>query len=153
MKRIALAVSAMLAATTIVWAGPIEDRQNLMKQRGALTGQLSKIVKGETPFDAASTLDLLKQMQANADQAATGIETLWAADSKDGPGLDGKPNESSPKIWEDMAGFKAATDKFKADADAAVAAPPADVAALGAAFGAIAKNCGGCHETYRIKTN
>ena len=36
----------------------------------------------------------------------------------------------SPEIWEDMAGFQAAIDKFKADTAAAVAAAPADLEAL-----------------------
>lgn len=153
MKRMTLAVCATLAATALAWAGPIEDRENLMKQRGGLTGQLSRIAKGETPFDAAATLDLLKQMQANADAASTGIDTLWSPDSQTGTGLEGKPTAASPKIWEDSAGFKAATDKFKADVDAAVAAAPADVTALQASFGAIAQNCGSCHSVYRIKTD
>ena len=50
-----------------------------------------------------------------------------------------------------MAGFQAKVDKFKADAAAAAAAPPQDAAALGATVGAIGSNCGGCHETFRIK--
>ena len=45
---------------------------------------------------------------------------------------------ASPKIWEDMAGFQAKIDKFKADAAAAAAAAACqDVEALEGAVGAI----------------
>ena len=50
-----------------------------------------------------------------------------------------------------MAGFTAAMDKFKTEAAAAAAANPADLAAFQAEFGNLTKNCGACHETYRIK--
>ena len=42
-------------------------------------------------------------------------------------------------------------DKFKTEAAAAAAANPADLAAFQAEFGNLTKNCGACHETYRIK--
>lgn len=143
MKRLVLALIPTLALAGIALAGPVEDREAIMKERAGITGQLSKVAKGEVPFDAAAALTLLQQMQANADKTATGIDTLWADGTEGG--------EASPKIWQDKAGFKAATDKFKADVDAAVAAPPADLAALQASFGGIAKNCGACHELYRVK--
>ncbi len=66
-------------------------------------------------------------------------------------GTDKGDTEASPKIWEDMAGFQAKVDKFKTDAAAALAAAPADLDALKVEFGKVAANCGGCHETFRIK--
>jgi len=57
---------------------------------------------------------------------------------------------AAPKIWEDMADFKAKIVKFGADAKAAAAAIK-DLDSFKAQFGAVQKNCGGCHQTYRIK--
>jgi len=143
MKRLFAAISILSIAATAAIADPEDDREALMKERGGIVGTLSKMVKGETPFDAAVVMTSLQTLQANAVKGAD-VAALWPEGSMG-------DSESSPKIWEDMAGFQAASDKFKTDVDAAVAAAPADVAALGAEFNKIAMNCGGCHETYRIK--
>lgn len=148
MKRITLAIAASVAAATIAFAGPVEDREAIMKERGQTVGGLSKMAKGETPFDAAAALALLETLKANGEK--TDIDVLWAADAK---GNTGDSPESSPKIWEDLAGYKAAEEKYEAAIAAAIAAPPADAAALGAAVGAIGKECGACHETYRVAKN
>ena len=57
--------------------------------------------------------------------------------------------DSAPKIWEDQAGFKAAFAKF--ETDAAAIGTATDVASFRTAFGNATKNCGSCHEVYRIK--
>ena len=72
------------------------------------------------------------------------MAALWPEGSNTGD------TESSPKVWEDMAGFQAANDKFAADTAAAVAAAPQDLAAFQAVFGPVASNCGSCHEAYRM---
>jgi cytochrome c556 len=134
----------MLAfAGSVAYADPIKDRQALMKERGKLAGQISKVVKGETPFDAAAVLDALKALEANAEK--------FDADKLFPAGSDKGDTTAAPKIWEDMAGFKAAEDKFLADAKAAVASPPADVDALKAQLNTLGGDCGTCHQTYRIK--
>ena len=63
----------------------------------------------------------------------------------------GMETEAAPAIWSDRAGFDAAVAKFKAAADAGVAAAPADLDGLKAVFGPLTQNCGACHETYRLK--
>jgi cytochrome c556 len=134
----------MLAfAGSAAYADPIKDRQALMKERGKLAGQISKVVKGETSFDAAAVLDTLKALQANAEKFD--VDTLFPAGSDKGD------TTAAPKIWEDMAGFKAAEDKFLADAKAAVASPPADADALKAQLNTLGGDCGACHQSYRIK--
>lgn len=143
MRKLVLALSALSLAAAAALAGPAEDSSALMKERGKIVGGLVKVAKGETPFDAAAVLKELQALQVNA-AAGAEVEKLW-------PSKDGADDEASPKIWEDPAGFKAAADKFKADVDAAVAAPPTDVAALGATLGAVTKNCGDCHEMFRVK--
>ena len=45
----------------------------------------------------------------------------------------------------------AAIEKFRADTAAAVAADPQDVETFRAQFGTVASNCGGCHQTFRVK--
>lgn len=146
MKRVLVAISVVGIAATAAFAGPVEDREALMKERGQAVGGLSKMAKGETPFDAAGALALLEQLKANGEK--TDIDVLWAASAT---GNTGDSPESAPKIWEDMAGFKAAEEKYETAVNAAIAAAPADAAALGAAMGGIGQSCGGCHEVYRIK--
>ncbi|MBZ9815034.1 c-type cytochrome [Mesorhizobium sp. CA7] len=142
MRKLVIAIS-VLAFAGSAYADPIQGRQALMKERGKLAGQISKVVKGETPFDAAAVLDALKALQANAEKFD--VDTLFPAGSDKGD------TTAAPKIWEDMAGFKAAEDKFLADTKAAVASPPADVDALKAQLNTLGGDCGTCHQTYRIK--
>lgn len=145
MRLLALAASAAALVVTAASADPIEDRQNIMKERGAQMRVLAPIAQGKQPFDAAAVMEALEKLNANA--MATDVDALWPAGSDTGD------TESSPKIWEDMAGFKAAMDKFKADAAAAAAANPQDLAAFQAMFGPLAGNCGSCHETYRLRSS
>ncbi|UCI06786.1 c-type cytochrome [Mesorhizobium sp. B1-1-8] len=143
MRKLVIAISMLAFAGTMAAADPLQDRQALMKERGKLAGQVSKIVKGDEPFDAAAVLTTLQALQANAEKFDA--ETLFPA------GTDQGKTTASPKIWEDMAGFKAAGDKYLADVRAAVAAPPADVDALKTQLNTIGGDCGTCHQTYRIK--
>jgi cytochrome c556 len=142
MKKFILAAAALALAGSAAFADPIADRQALMKANGKAMGAIVPMTKGEKPFDAAVVLDALQTINTNAQKIDA---ALFPA------GTDQGDTEASPKIWEDMAGFQAKVDKFKADAAAAAAAPPQDVEALKATLGAVGSNCGGCHETFRIK--
>ena len=117
-------------------------RQGLMKGVGQSTGALVAIAKGEKPYDSAvvkaSLETISKNVKAFPDQFPAGSET-------------GMESEASPKIWDNMDDFKAKAAKLGTDVDATLAQLPADQAAVGAALGVIGKNCGGCHETYRLK--
>ncbi len=145
MKRLLLAASFLAIASIAVHADPIEEREALMKANGKIMGQLAPIAKGEKPFDAAIVQAALASLNENAqklDVAALFPEGSTNAEST-----------ASPKIWEDMAGFHKAVDKFKADVADAAAKPPADLAGLQAAMGSIGENCGTCHQNFRIKKN
>ena len=144
MKRIAIAAALASFCVSVAYAGPIEDRQALMKGIAAATKSAAGYAKGETPFDAAKVKALL---QVYVDGAAK-LPTLFPDDSKTG-GTD--PTTASPKIWEDMAGFKSTENKYLADVKAAVAAAPADADALKAQIGVLGSDCGTCHQTYRVK--
>ena len=142
MRLLAFAASAALLTVASANADPIEDRKNIMKERGAQMRVLGPIAQGQQPFDAAAVLQALETLNANA--AATDIDALWPAGTETGD------TKSAPKIWEDMAGFKAAHEKYAADVAAALAANPQDLAAFQAAFGPVAANCGSCHQAYRL---
>lgn len=142
MKKFILAAAALALAGSAAFADPIADRQALMKANGKALGMIVPMTKGEKPFDAAVVLEALQTINDDAQKLDV---ALFPA------GTDQGDTEASPKIWEDMAGFQAKLDKFRTDAAAAVASPPQDVDALKAALGAVGSNCGGCHETFRIK--
>jgi cytochrome c556 len=142
MRLLAFAASAAMLIVTAASADPIEDRKNIMKERAAQMRVLGPIAQGQQPFDAAAVMAALETLNANA--MATDVDALWPAGTETGD------TKSAPKIWEDMAGFKAAMDKYKADVAAAVEANPQDLASFQAVFGPLAANCGSCHETYRL---
>jgi cytochrome c556 len=142
MRKLILAISTVALAVTAAYADPIADRKAIMKERGGFAGNLAKMAKGEAPFDAAAVLTALQGLKAN--DAKLDIDALFPAGSDKGD------TKAGPKIWEDMAGFKEAEGKLRAAVDAALASPPQDAAALGAALGKIGGACGGCHETYRL---
>ena len=143
MRKLVIAISMLSLAASAAFADPILDRQALMKERGKLVGGLAKIAKGEADFDAAAVLTALQALQVNAEK--------FDADALFPAGSDKGDTTASPKIWEDMAGFKAAEDKYLADVKAAAAAAPADVDALKAQVNTIGGDCGTCHQTYRVK--
>ena len=140
MKRLAVAAALVAFATSVAIAGPIEDRQAIMKGVAAATKAGVGLAKGETPFDDAKAKQV---MQAYVDAAAK-MPALFPAGSETGD-----DTTASPKIWEDMAGFTAAFEKFGKDATAGLAAT--DQASFGKAMGDVTKNCASCHAAYRIK--
>ncbi|MCA0023609.1 MULTISPECIES: cytochrome c [unclassified Mesorhizobium] len=143
MRKLVVAISMLAFAGSAAFADPILDRQALMKERGKIVGGLSKVVKGEEPFDAAAVLTALQALQANAEKFDADV--LFPAGSDTGD------TTAAPKIWQDMAGFKATEDKYLADVKAAVAAAPADVESLKTQIGVIGTDCGTCHKGYRVK--
>jgi cytochrome c556 len=143
MRKLIFAISMLTFAVSAASADPVLDRQQMMKERGKVVGELAKMVKGEQAFDAAKVDTAVKALQVNAEKFDA--DALFPAGSTDGD------TTASPKIWEDMAGFKATEDKYLADVKAAAAAAPADVDALKAQIGVIGSNCSTCHQTYRIK--
>ena len=146
MKRSILVAGALLLSLGAVMAEPdqVKDTQAMMKGNGKNAGALSAMVKGEKPYDQATVDAALAQF----DDTAKKLPTLFPASIK------GKPFEGdyspSSKIWEDSAGFKEHIATFaKAVGDAK--GKIKDVDSLKAELGVIGKQCGGCHETFRVK--
>lgn len=119
-------------------ADPSADRQTIMKNVGAATGVGAKMVKGEMEFDPVTAQLVFNTLNA----AANGYGYLFGEGTESG-----NDTEASPKIWEDRAGFDMAVAQFAADTSVTVT----DFASFQGAFGAATKNCGTCHETYRVK--
>lgn len=125
-------------------ADPIEARKAIMSSVGAAAKVSGEMAKGEIPF--------------HADIAAAALSTFAAAGKAFGTffpdGTEtGNDTAASPRIWEERDRFEAVLAEFSADASAARAGAPADLAAFQAAFGSVAENCRACHEDFRLSRN
>jgi cytochrome c556 len=122
----------------------VKETQAVMKGNGKNAGALSAMVKGEKPYDQATVDAALVQFEDTVKK----FPTLFP-DSIKGMKPEGDYS-SSPKVWEDKAGFQEHVASFaKAVADAK--GKITDLETLKAVLPTIGKQCGGCHETYRLK--
>jgi cytochrome c556 len=134
-----LGVSAVIAQQD-----QLKETQTMMKGNGKNAGALSAIVKGEKPYDQATVDAALAQF----DDTAKKLPKLFPASLK-GKAFEGDYSPSD-KIWEDKAGFDEHIASFaKVVADTKGKIKDADT--LKVNLGLIGKQCGGCHETYRVK--
>ncbi len=145
-RRMFVVLAVLLFGVTAAAAQSCQDtidkRQALMKRSAEMAKAGASMIKGDTPFDLAKVKEILA---AFADDAAA-MPTLFPDCSKTGG-----DTAADPKIWENMADFKARFQKFGDDAKAADASVT-DLDSFKAAIGNIGKNdCGGCHQNYRIK--
>jgi cytochrome c556 len=143
MRKFVLAVSAIVFVTGAAFADVIANRQAVMKENAKHVGVLVDMVKGETDFDAAAVQAALTALNDSVQQIDVAASFP--------PGSDQGDTTASPKIWEDMAGFQAEVDKFKAVTAEAAAAPAQDIEALKAQVGVIGERCSSCHGAYRVK--
>jgi cytochrome c556 len=146
MIRTVFAIVVGLGVTAAVaQEDPIKVRKALMKTNGQQAKVIGDMAKGDTPFDLAAAQKALASFQ----DAASKMPSLYPESSKGGDPSD--EFNASPKVWEDMADFKARFVKFSEDAKEA-AASVKDLDTLKAATANIGKNdCGGCHQIYRLK--
>ena len=146
MKRMVV-VAAMLvfsAAAVFAQQDQVKQTQAQMKETGKNAGALGAMIKGEKPYDQA-TVDAA---MAKFEDTAKKLPTLFPEGSK-GIKTDGDYS-ASPKIWEDKAGFEQHISSFtKAVGDAK--GKIKDIDTLKAELTVIGKQCGGCHETFRVK--
>ena len=137
------AVLAGLGVTAVTAADePQAVRQQLMKKVGQAAGALSGIAKGEKPYDQ----EIVKASLTTISERVKIFPTHFPAGSETG-----METEASPKIWQNMDDFKAKAAKLGSDAEKFLAELPADQAGVGAALGILGKDCGSCHESYRLK--
>ena len=146
MIRTALVVGALLLGAGVVMAQQdlVKQNQDTMKANAKNLGGMIAMVKGEKPYDQATVTAALTQL----DETAKKLPTMFPDSIKGmNPGGD---YEVSPKIWDDKAGFKARIDAF-AKIVTEAKTKITDLDTLKATAPAIGKECGGCHETFRIK--
>ena len=146
MKRIVVvaAVLAFSAGAVVAQQDQVKRTQAMMKDNGKNAGALSAMVKGEKPYDQSTVNAALAQFE----DTAKNLPTLFPASMR-GLKLEGD-YDPSPKIWDDKAGFESQINSFaKVVADAKGKVKNLDT--LKAELTVIGKQCGGCHETYRIK--
>ena len=143
MVRTVLAVAAIAIGVTAVAAqsDPIAARKEVMKGVGAVTKTGGQMAKGEIPYDQTKAQEVFTTYV----NASAKMPTLFPDNSKTGG-----DTAALPAIWSGMDDFKAKFAKFGADAKAAQGSVK-DLDSFKASFGAVTKNCGGCHETYRAK--
>jgi cytochrome c556 len=146
MMRVVVVIGTLLLGAGAVMAQQdlVNQAQSVMKSNGKNAGALAAMIKGEKPYDQATVDAALKQLEDTAKK----LPTLFPASTK-GLKPDGDYSASS-KIWEDKAGFDehiASFGKAVAEAKAQIK----DLDTLKATFPAVGKQCGGCHETYRLK--
>ncbi len=148
MIRTAVVVAALLLGVGAVVAqqDAVKVAQTQMKGNGKNAGALAAMVKGEKPYDQATVDAALAQFEDTVKK----FPTLFPESIK-GLKADGDYS-SSPKVWEDKAGFDEHVASFaKAVSDAKASVKDLDT--LKVALPLIGKQCGGCHETYRVKNS
>ena len=147
MIRIVLSIVAIVLGLSVAFAqeDPIKARKQLMKANGAAAKSLADMSKGDKPYDQAA----VDKAFADFQNAAAKMPGLYPDNTKGGDPTD--EVNAGPKVWEDPADFKARFVKFGDDAKS-TGAKVKDVDSLKAVLGPFGKNnCGGCHETYRVK--
>ena len=124
----------------------LKHAQTFMKGNGKNAGALAAMVKGEKPYDQATVDTALAQFA----DTAKNLPTLFPESVK---GLKAEGDYStSPKIWEDKAGFSehiASFGKVVTEARTQIK----DLDSLKTTLPVIGKQCGACHETFRVKNS
>jgi cytochrome c556 len=119
----------------------INKRQALMTRSGDMAKIGSAMIKGDTPFDLAK----VQQVFAAFAEDAGAMPTLFPDCSKTGD-----HTTAAPAIWDRPDDFKAAIAKFTADVKAAQDNTK-DLDTLKVNFQTIGKDCGSCHQTFRVR--
>ncbi|MES2196561.1 MAG: cytochrome c [Pseudomonadota bacterium] len=144
--------TVVVAATLLLGVGAVMAQdaavkmaQDTMKANGRnLGGVLGPMFKGEKPYDQAAVDAAL----AVLDDTAKKLPTMFPVSMKDAKWEgDFSP---SPKIWEDKAGYDAKVASF-AKVVTEAKAKIKDLDSLKANFPGIGKECGACHEGFRVK--
>jgi cytochrome c556 len=148
MMRTIVVVGTLLLGVGAVVAqqDAVKHAQTFMKGNGKNAGALAAMVKGEKPYDQAAVDSALAQFE----DTAKNLPALFP-DSVKGLKAEGDYSASS-KIWEDKAGFSEHIASFgKAVTEAKTQIK--DLDSLKTTLPVIGKQCGGCHETFRVKNS
>jgi cytochrome c556 len=120
----------------------VKQRQAAMTLQGKYLGPIGAMMKGAVPYNAdvvalnATFLENLARMPWDGFDAST----------------KGEKSKTKPEAFTDTAKFKAAADLLESEtAKLGAAARAKNEAGVKAAFGGVAKACGGCHDVFREK--
>lgn len=142
MIRTVLAVTVVaVGVTAAVAQSVIADRKALMKRSGDQAKVAATMVRGEAPFDLAKAKGVFETYVDKANK----LPTLFPEDSKTGG-----ETQAAPAIWQKQDEWKAQVAKFGVDSKAALDQTK-DLDSFKAANTSVMRNCGGCHETFRLK--
>ena len=146
MMRTVVTAGALLLGLSAVMAqqDQLKATQAQMKGNGKNAAPLVAMVKGEKPYDQATVDAALAQFEDTAKK----LPTLFPESLK-GKSFDGNYSPSD-KIWSDKAGFAEHIASFAKAVDENKGKIK-DLDTLKVSLNLIGDQCGGCHETYRIK--
>ena len=145
LSGVALALGVGAVTTAFAQAKPevlLKQRQAAMTLQSKYLGPIGGMLKGNIPYNA-DTVAL----------NATFLENL-ARMPWDGfqPSTSGVKSDAKPEVYSDTAKFRAAADRLEAaTVKLGAVARAKDQAGVKAAFGDVAKSCGGCHDSFRVK--
>jgi cytochrome c556 len=129
-----------LLATGSSFAGPIEDRKEVMKGFQAATKDGMALARSAVPFDLDRARALLEVYTEGAEK----LPKLFPKGTESG-----SDTLADPKIWSDTSGFALAAKKIGDDATKAQSAH--DAVSFASAFSEVTKDCASCHGVYRLK--
>jgi cytochrome c556 len=150
MKRCLIALAVIASGAGVAGSAHAQQKpEDVIKYRkSVMTVQswnmrpMALMVKGQQPFDAA----LFAWYAGVVQSTSFMLPDAFAAGSDKGD------TKAKPEIWSDAGKFKQNLDRFNADTQKLVAATKAGTLdAVKGPFGAVAKNCGGCHNEFRMK--
>ncbi len=147
MKRIVigLLVGCIAAGAALAQDGAIKRRQALMGQNGESAELITKMLKGEVPYDATKVAAAMTAIGGTTDEFITLFPEGTAGTA------DKKGNDAKPEIWQNKADFAARAMKLKQDSGLAVAAAAGGAQNFLPVFAELGKTCQGCHEKYQFQ--
>lgn len=148
-KFVVVTATAVFAAlgTPAIAATPAEDiksRQQKLKDLGAAMKLINDQLKTDAP-DVARIREAAAKVKKHSEAIGT-----WFP-SGTGPEA-GVETAAKPEIWTDAADFAEKVQGFQAEAGKlATIAAASDLASMKKQVRMVARTCGGCHDTYRVK--
>ncbi|MCL2913381.1 cytochrome c [Shewanella corallii] len=147
MKKIMLSVLVAATFSSAAFADNFKKPEDAIEYRqdvfGAIVhnfGDMGAMMKGKKPFDAKVFEMRAQNVAALSKMPGEGFVA----------GSDKGDTEAKSDIWSDKADFDAKMEKFQVDAaKLAQVAATGDKKAIKKAFGATAKNCKACHDSYK----
>jgi len=145
MSRIFVAIilsTLLISGIALAGSDPIKARQALMEDTRDAAKVIGGMLKEKQPFDADAAMAALKVWKKTTTEAGE----LFPEGSETG-----HDTEAKATIWSDREGFNEKMAIFSTAVDAAIAANPESLEALGEVAGPAFKGCKGCHEGYRVE--